>query len=119
MDYPCTNVFVTFEKEAHQRLVLSKLAVGRRHIRNNDISGLEDPKYAFEKRVVLNAKVAEEPMSMRWEDLNEAGFEKVKQLIFTSIFTLGCIVLDALAVTKAQRIVPGFGAAFTIAGTTV
>jgi hypothetical protein len=113
LDYPSTNIFVTFEKESHQRQVLSKLSVGKRYIKKNDPRGLEHPKYLFEG-TVLNACEATEPTSIRWEDLNVRATEKLKQLTFTTILTVGAILVCALGVREAEKVSPGFGAAFTI-----
>jgi hypothetical protein len=113
LNYPSTNIFVTFEKESHQRQVLSKLSVGKRYKKRNDPRALEHPKYMFEG-TVLNACEATEPTSIRWGDLNVRATEKLKQLTFTSILTVAAIVVCALGVRAAEDASPGFGAAFTI-----
>ena len=64
LSYPCTKVFVTFEKEAHQREILAKLSVGQWHIRKNNAKVLENERYLFDGKVL---KVVEsvEPNSVR------------------------------------------------------
>jgi hypothetical protein len=113
LDYRSTNIFVTFERESHQRQVLSKLSVGKKYIKKNDPRGLEHPKYMFEG-TVLNACEATEPTSIRWEDLNVGAAEKLKQSTFTTIVTVVTILVCALGVREAEQVSPGFGAAFTI-----
>jgi len=112
LDYRCTGVFVSFERESHQREVLSKLSIGKKYIKNNDPSGLEHPKFMFEGTVLSVAEAAE-PNSIRWEDLNFEVSEKVKQTTITALITIGATIIGALAVIFAERR-SRFGAAFTI-----
>ncbi|CAJ1970212.1 unnamed protein product [Cylindrotheca closterium] len=113
LDYPCTSVFISFERENQKRLVLSKLSVGKRYIKRNDPSALEHPKLMFEG-TVLNVDQATEPNSIRWEDLNFRVAEKLKQTTITASITIGAILVGSFAVTFAERASPGVGAAFTI-----
>jgi len=64
LSYPCTKVFVTFEKEAHQREVLTKLSVGGWHIKKNNAKVLGDQKYLF-RDTVLKVLASVEPNSVR------------------------------------------------------
>eukprot|EP00980_Cylindrotheca_fusiformis_P003466 scaffold774_cov75-Cylindrotheca_fusiformis.AAC.3 len=116
LSYPCTNVYVTFEMEKHQRMVLSKFAVGLRYIRKNDASVLEDPKLLFKDRV-LQVMEPSEPNSVRWQDLNASKAEKTKESLSTTVLSFASIYVCALIVTFADSVSPGFGAAFTISGT--
>lgn len=116
IDYPCSNVFVSFEKESHQREVLSKLSTGKKYIRNNDSAGLENPKYMFEG-TVLNVAQASEPNAIRWEDLNFRSSTRRNRTLITYVITIGCIFVGAQLVTFAEDASPGVGAAFTISGT--
>lgn len=116
MSYPCTNVYVTFELETHQRFVISKLSVGLKYIRNNDISILEDPNYAFRDTLLL-VQEAPEPNSVRWQDLNADKASKTKEHLLTTLLSFASIYGCALIVQWSNSIVPGFGAAFTISGT--
>jgi len=115
LSYPCTNVYVTFELESHSRLVMSKLSVGLKYIRNNDISVLEDPSYAF-RDTVLNLQDAPEPNSVRWQDLNADSASKTKEHLLTTVLSIASIYGCAEIVRWSNSIVPGFGAAFTISG---
>lgn len=71
------------------------------------------------KGTVLNVVEAAEPGSIRWEDLNLKVTEKLKQTTVTTCITVVAIFVGGVAVTFAERASPGFGAAFTISGTTV
>mmetsp|Transcript_1459 Transcript_1459/g.2883 ORF Transcript_1459/g.2883 Transcript_1459/m.2883 type:complete len:1129 (+) Transcript_1459:720-4106(+) len=115
LSYPCTNVYVTFELESHQRLVISKLSVGVKYIRNNDISVLEDPSYAFRDKVLL-VQESPEPNSVRWQDLNADKASKTKEHLLTTLLSFASIYGCALIVQWSNSIAPGFGAAFTISG---
>jgi hypothetical protein len=64
LSYPCTKVFVTFERESHQREVLKKLSVGAWHIQKNNTKVLDDERYLFEGKV-LKAVESVEPNSVR------------------------------------------------------
>jgi hypothetical protein len=64
LDYPVTNVFITFETEKDQRKVLSSLSVGSLASHRNDAKALSDPKYLFRGQYVLN--VSEPDVSIEW-----------------------------------------------------
>ena len=106
---------MTFENEKDQREVLAKLSVGMRYIRRNIVDALDDPKYAFQGKV-LNASESVEPNSVRWQDLNVTLTQRVDQMILTNIFTFGCIIVVSLIVNAAENYLPTIGAAFCIAG---
>jgi len=115
LSYPVTNVYVTFETESYKRIVMSKLSVGLKYIRNNDISILEDPKYAFRDTVLL-VQEAPEPNSVRWQDLNADRSSKTKEHLLTTALSFASIYYCALIVRWANGLFPGIGAAFTISG---
>lgn len=114
LGYPCTNVFVTFEREMDQRQVLSKLSVGHWHIRTNNAKILGDDKYLFQGKV-LHVKESVEPNSVRWQALNATVVERTDQNLLTSILTFGTILSVAKIVQFADRL-HYLGAAFCIAG---
>jgi hypothetical protein len=115
LDYPCTNVFISFETEKDQRYVLSKLSVGSLKSARNDKEAVEDPKYLFRGERVLAISEPDEPNTIRWQDLNTKFFEKFKQQSFTVASTLVAIALVALLVYLADG-ASTIGAAFTISG---
>ena len=114
LGYPCTNVFVTFEKESDQREVLDRLAVGQFHIRRNNARILGDEKYLFQGKV-LEVLESVEPNSVRWQDLNATVAERTDQMLLTSILTFGSILAVAKIVQFAD-VLHYLGAAFCIAG---
>lgn len=115
LSYPCTNVFVTLELESHQRLILSKLAVGLKYIRKNDISALEDPSYAFRDTVLL-VQEAPEPNSVRWQDLNADKSSKTKELLLTTLLSFASIIVCAFIVNEVSKLGVSFLTAFSISG---
>jgi hypothetical protein len=98
LNYPVTNIFVTFETEEDQRHVLEKLTVGSAKSSKNDTSALSDPKYLFRGKYVLSVCEPEEPNAIIWENLNVGWAKRLKELFLTSCFTLATIVLVAYLV---------------------
>jgi hypothetical protein len=115
LEYPCTNVFISFETEKDQRYVLSKLSVGSLKSARNNKEAVEDPKYLFRGEKVLAISEPDEPNTIRWQDLNTKFFEKCKQQVFTVTSTLVAIALVALIVYLADG-ASAIGAAITISG---
>jgi hypothetical protein len=114
LDYPVTNIFLTFETESDQRHVLSNLSVGSIKANRNDVKAVKDPKYLFRGKYVLKVNEPDEPNTVRWQDLNAGLWQKTKELVFTTFCTLAAIVLVAVLVNIANK-ASAVGAAFTIA----
>jgi hypothetical protein len=114
LEYPVTNVFVTFETEKDQRNVLSSLSVGSASASRNDTSAVSVPNYLFRGKHVLKLKEPDEPSTVRWQDLNAGQWQKVKERFFTFLCTVAAIVLVAILVGLANK-ASTLGAAFTIA----
>ncbi|KAG7353258.1 calcium-activated chloride channel [Nitzschia inconspicua] len=114
LDYPVTNVFLTFETEKDQRHVLSSLSVGSAKANRNDVRAVKDPKHLFRGKYVLNVCEPDEPNTVRWQDLNAGAWQKFKETAFTTFCTLVAIVLVAVLVNLANDS-STVGAAFTIA----
>lgn len=106
---------MTLELESHQRLILSKLAVGLKYIKKNDISALEDPSYAFRDTVLL-VQEAPEPNSVRWQDLNADKSSKTKELLLTTLLSLASIIVCAFIVNEVSKLGVSFLTAFSISG---
>ena len=87
LEYHVKNVFVTFETEEDQRKVLTALSVGYNNARKNNVDALDDPKYAF-KGKVLDVCEPEEPNTIRWQDLNSSLITRLKQQVWTFLYTL-------------------------------
>ena len=102
LDYPVTNVFVTFETEDDQRQVLSNLTVGSMKSSKNDVTVFSDPKYLFRGKYVLDIREPDEPNSIRWQDLNAGWLQRMKETFLTSICTLVALFLVAYFVFRAN-----------------
>lgn len=63
LNYPVTNILVTFETEKDQRRVLSSLSVGSISASRNELNAVSDPKYLFRGKYVLNVKEPDKPVS--------------------------------------------------------
>mmetsp|Transcript_38364 Transcript_38364/g.41590 ORF Transcript_38364/g.41590 Transcript_38364/m.41590 type:complete len:1014 (+) Transcript_38364:119-3160(+) len=103
LNYPVTNVFVTFETESDQRSVLEKLTVGSAYSSKNDVSALSDPKYLFRRKYVLNVCEPEEPNTIIWNNLNTGWWQRMKELFLTFCCTLAAIALVAYFVNIASK----------------
>ncbi len=115
LDFPVTNVFLTFETERDQRHVLQKLSVGSLSASRNDKKALQDPKYLFRGEYVLAVEEPDEPSTIRWQDLNAGFLQKLKERLLTAVATMCAIVGVAVIVGVANDATP-IGAAFAIAG---
>jgi hypothetical protein len=114
LDYPVTNVFVTFETEKDQRRVLKELSVGSLDASKNNLSALSNHNYLFRGEHVLDVREPPEPNTVRWQELNVKFTDRLKQIVLTTITTLGTIVAVAVII----RLVADkstIGAAYTIA----
>ena len=107
-------MFVTFEKEAHQREVLDSLEIGNYHVQKNNVDVLKNRNLLFEGKV-LQVSESVEPNSVRWRDLNSTFGERMDQMILTSVLTFASIVGAAQIVIVAEQF-HVLGAAFCIAG---
>lgn len=97
-DYPVTKVFVTFETEAAQRRVLTALSYGHRDTSKNRISAAKDPKHLFRGKHLLAVTEADEPNTVRWQDLNEKFIDKLRQQAFTTLATICAILAIAFII---------------------
>lgn len=95
-------VFVTFQKEAAQRLALKTLQVGKFNILNNNIGALA-PEFRFQEKLVLDVFEAPEPSAIRWQDLDESHVAKVFQRIVTVLLTIVVTAAGFLLVESAFR----------------
>lgn len=89
-DRDASTVFITFDRQSHQREVLSTMGYGR----------ATDDKYKFGDKE-LNVIEPEEPSAIRWQEL-ETPFEKraiglfaTTMVVFASI-AIGCIIIMSI-----------------------
>jgi hypothetical protein len=109
LDYPCSNVFVTFETENDQRTVLGALALGSYHVRCQNKSKI-DAKYLFRGNLILKLNEPDEPNTIRWADLNVKTWDKIKPLATTTLFSLIFIFLIALLINVINDASPACSA---------
>jgi hypothetical protein len=114
LDFPVTNVFLTFETEKDQRRVLQKLSVGSLKASRNDKSALSDPKYLFRGEHVLAVEEPDEPSTIRWQDLNAGFLQKLKEQFLTAFATL-CAIVAVAVIVRIANDATAIGAAFAIA----
>ena len=113
LNYPVTNIFVTFETEKDQRNVLSALSVGSVHAKNNNASVLVDRKYLFRGKHVLNVREPPEPNTVCWQTLNVTFADRLKQKALAILATLVTIGLVAVIIWLVSDVSTLF-AAYTI-----
>ena len=114
LDFPVTNVFLTFETERDQRHVLQKLSVGSLKASRNDKRALPDPKYLFRGKHVLAVEEPDEPSTIRWQDLNAGFLQKLKEQFLTAFATL-CAIVTVAVIVRVANDATAVGAAFSIA----
>jgi len=96
---PTTKVYLTFETEAAQRHVLSKLTVGKlttHGIITKDIN----PRYLFRGEHALQVQEPEEPSTIRWEDLDVSEQKMLFLRVATYMVTMVLIVAAYFAVRE-------------------
>lgn len=109
-NYPATNVFVTFETERAQREVLSAYSIGTIPVWRNNVKMLPNSNHLFRGKLVLDCFEADEPSTVRWQDLNEKFKDKLKQVTITTFVTICAIVLVAFIVRLCRDRSAGVGA---------
>ena len=92
LDYPCSNVFVSFETEAEQRHVLTALNLGKFDIHRNATHKVSDSRHLFRDYLVLEVSEPDEPNTIRWQDLNIRFVDKLQPVITT---TISCAIIVA------------------------
>ncbi len=91
-EYPATKVFCTFETEDDQRKVLAALSYGDWQVSRQNTAAARDPRHLFRGEHLLSVREAEEPNTIRWQDLNEKLRTMLKQQALT-IFATICAIL--------------------------
>ena len=96
-NYPATNVFLTLETENDQRTILTALNVGSSDIRRQRLQKVKH-NHLFRSKHLLDVSEADEPNTVRWQDLNEKWKDRLKQQGLTTFCTLVAIVCIALMI---------------------
>jgi hypothetical protein len=107
-DYHVASVFVTFQTESQQQLVLDKLVTPllRRGL-------VFDKKYAY-KGKLLKVHEPPYPSAIRWHDLNTPGLKRFVLNTSTTLVSLAVIVGGAFIITSARYKSGAETAAFVI-----
>jgi len=117
IEYPVSNVFVSFETEEAQRFVLNSLSLGSLEVSRNDSKALANAKFMFRRgrddERILKVKEPEEPSTIRWADLNVTFADKMKPLATTSVASVAAIILIAVIIATINN-KSTFFAAFAI-----
>jgi len=94
-----SHVFVTFETEADQRVVLSALAVPKSALFFNRLTvHSNNPNYLFRGNIVLGVSEPFEPSTIRWRDLDESIMTKLIQQACTYFLTFVVICIAGFIV---------------------
>jgi len=115
-DYPATNIFITFETEASQKQMLSKLMVAHISAGKNRKKDIEEVNHLFRKQHALHVEEAMEPSSIRWIDLNTTTLYQFNSMLAIMIISGLIIVLAAVAVKfcfEQGIIIGAIGVAFS------
>jgi len=92
-----TSVFVTFDTEKSQRKVLKKLSVARFQEKNME----SDKMY---QGTVLRVVEPDEPVSIRWLDLDDSFMRQNVLKFITLIISFGLIIASGFVIAGAQTI---------------
>lgn len=93
-----TNVFVTFETKMSQREVLKVFNVAQYSVKTNNKKALRHSKFLFRDNLVLNIKEADDPSTVRWQDLEETISGSIRKLILPTLVTVLLIALSSFTV---------------------
>lgn len=96
IDYHVASVFVTFQTESQQQMVLNKLVTP---LLRRDL--LYDKKYAF-KGKLLKVHEPPYPSAIRWQDLNTPGLKRFVLNTSTTLVSLAMIIGGAFVITSAR-----------------
>ncbi|KAL7538232.1 hypothetical protein ACHAXR_008380 [Thalassiosira sp. AJA248-18] len=102
-DFPATRVFLTFETEGAQRKILSHLSVGPKAVRRDEVLKIANPNHLFRSKLVLNAKEADEPSTIRWQDLSDRFWDRMFKMLLTAYAWACAMVLVALVVRHLRH----------------
>jgi hypothetical protein len=103
-DYPAKHIFVTFERETDQRNVLWALNYGQRDRRKGRLSAAKDAKHLFRGKHLISVLEAEEPNTIRWQDLNERWIDRFKQQLATTLASFSAIILIAFTISRVNKV---------------
>uniref|UniRef100_A0A7S3QEB8 CSC1/OSCA1-like cytosolic domain-containing protein n=1 Tax=Chaetoceros debilis TaxID=122233 RepID=A0A7S3QEB8_9STRA len=102
-DYGVASVFLTFQTQGQQRMVLDELLVPTFFSSRK----LNDEKYMYEGKILKVCEPAE-PSDIRWGDLNIWTPIRVLQILVTTLVSLALIIGGGYIIKYARTVSPGF-----------
>ncbi|KAL9181404.1 hypothetical protein ACHAXT_010209 [Thalassiosira profunda] len=100
--YKATRVFCTFETESAQRQVLSQMTVGSMASAKNTTHNI-NPTLLFRGEHVLHVREAEEPNTVRWQELDQSRATRAKKIAITTLLSLLFTVVVAYIVYRCRQ----------------
>eukprot|EP00557_Chaetoceros_sp_GSL56_P013206 CAMPEP_0176482786 /NCGR_PEP_ID=MMETSP0200_2-20121128/3563_1 /TAXON_ID=947934 /ORGANISM="Chaetoceros sp., Strain GSL56" /LENGTH=1152 /DNA_ID=CAMNT_0017879129 /DNA_START=57 /DNA_END=3516 /DNA_ORIENTATION=+ len=107
--YPASSVFVTFENEHTQRLVLEKMTVALVDAKRQNKNALSDPNLLFRCSHVCFVEEPAEPSTIRWQDQHVTNTELAIKFITTG-FVLGLLAVSFFVIGALHDINATFSA---------
>lgn len=107
--YPASSVFVTFENERTQRMVLEKMTVALVDAMRQNKNALSDPNLLFRGSHVCFVEEPAEPSTIRWQDQHVTKMELAIKFI-TTVFVLGLLAVSFFVISELHNINPTFSA---------
>lgn len=114
-EYPASNVFITFEREADQRKVLAALDYAPVDVWSNRKGAAANRSHLFRGQHLLQVHEPDEPNTIRWQDLNVKWLERLKQQCLTLLVTVASIALIAFIISLTNNNSDPTGTSFVIA----
>jgi hypothetical protein len=107
--YPASSVFITFENERTQRMVLEKMTVALVDAMRQNKNALSDPNLLFRGSHVCLVEEPAEPSTIRWQDQHVTKTELAIKFITTG-FVLGLLAVSFFVISELHNINPTFSA---------
>ena len=100
-EYDATDVFVTFETEAGQRLALAELTTGNLSVRTQRSNKIE--ANLFRGNYVLDVKEPSEPRGVRYLDLDTSMTKCIIQQTITFLIIMGLVIVGGMLVYRTRK----------------
>mmetsp|Transcript_7835 Transcript_7835/g.11793 ORF Transcript_7835/g.11793 Transcript_7835/m.11793 type:complete len:1121 (+) Transcript_7835:93-3455(+) len=107
--WPASTVFVTFENEKAQRLVLEKMLVAQIDAKRQNQSAVEDPNLLFRGEHVCFIEEPAEPSAIRWQDLGVTKKEVAIKFLTTG-FVFVLLAVSFFVIQLLHDVDPTFAA---------
>ena len=107
--FRASSVFITFESEAAQRLVLERMNVSHWDAHNQNVHAIGDRNLLFGGNHVCLVEEPAEPSTIRWQDLHTTKLEQAVKFVSTG-FALGLLLVSYFIVLEARKVDASFSA---------